>query len=457
MVNPEKKSGLDRVSPHRRGALLFAEMRESLSMAMNAITAHLLRSALTLLGVLIGVFSIIVVMTAMRVLERNVENNLAQLGSQTFAIQKYPQVQFGNSYDWLKFWRRPNITFKQGRDVEERTTPTGAGVQDLGNAVEQGQAIAERATLASAVGVEGNFFSGQITTRYAKTAPNVQLLGDTPGSFPAHNWLIDEGRLFDDSDVENERSVCVLGSALAKTVFPFGSALGQQVKINGINYAIVGVLAPKGGSVGGNQDNFAVIPLTTALHRYGLRWNGLSIMVQARGSSVYADCEEQVRGILRDIRKVRPGDPDDFELFSNDSLIDQFKTFTRAVRIGVTVVSSIALLAAGVGIMNIMLVSVTERTREIGVRRAIGAKRRNIMAQFILEAVVLCEIGGVIGVVLGILGGNVLAWFMKVPPAIPVDWIVLGLVLCSIVGIVFGTYPAWKAANLDPIESLRYE
>jgi len=440
-----------------RPTLLLGEIRESFSMAMNAITAHLLRSALTLLGVLIGVFSIIVVMTAMRVLERSVENNLSQLGSQTFAIQKYPAVQFGNSYDWEKYWRRKNITFEQGRDVEEKATPNNAGAQGLGDAVEQGQAVAERATLAAAVGIEGTFWGGQITTRYAKTAPNVQLLGDTPGSFPAHNWMIDEGRLFDDSDVENARSVCVLGSALAKTVFPFGSALGQQLKINGINYAIVGVLAPKGGSVGGNQDNFAVIPLTTALHRYGLRWNGLSIMVQARSAAVYADCEEQVRGILRDIRKVRPGDPDDFELFSNDSLIDQFKTFTRAVRIGVTVVSSIALLAAGVGIMNIMLVSVTERTREIGVRRAIGAKRRNIMAQFILEAVVLCEIGGVIGVVAGILGGNLLAWFMKVPPAVPVDWIVLGLVLCSVVGIVFGTYPAWKAANLDPIESLRYE
>ena len=127
------------------------------------------------------------------------------------------------------------------------------------------------------------------------------------------------------------------------------------------------------------------------------------------------------------------------------------------MRIGVTVVSSIALIAAGIGIMNIMLVSVTERTREIGIRRAIGAKKRNIMAQFIMEAIVLCELGGVIGVVLGILGGNVLAWFMKVPPVIPVDWIVIGLVICSVVGIVFGTYPAYKAANLDPIESLRYE
>jgi putative ABC transport system permease protein len=416
-----------------RPTLLLGELRESISMAFNAIIAHKLRSALTLLGVLIGVFSIIVVMTAMRVLERNVEDNLSELGSQTFAIQKWPQVQFGNNSDWEKYWRRKDIT------------------------MEQGKTVGQKATLAAAVGVEGTFWGGQITTRYAKTAPNVQLLGDTPGCFSTHNWIVDEGRLFDDGDVDSARSVCVLGSALAQTVFPFGSALGQEIKMNGINYAVVGVLAPKGGSVGGNQDNFAVIPLTTALHRYGLRWNGLSIMVQAQSSATYADCEEQVRGILRDARKVRPGDPDDFELFSNDSLIDQFKTFTRAVRIGVTVVSSIALLAAGVGIMNIMLVSVTERTREIGVRRAIGAKRRNIMAQFIMEAVVLCEVGGVIGVVLGILGGNVLAWFMKVPPAVPVDWIVLGLVLCSVVGIVFGTYPAWKAANLDPIESLRYE
>ncbi len=260
-----------------------------------------------------------------------------------------------------------------------------------------------------------------------------------------------------DSDVDDARDVCVLGSALAKTVFPFGSAVGEELKINGIPYAVVGVLASKGASLGGNQDNFAIVPLTTALDRYGLRWTGLSILVQARSAASYADCEEQVRSILRAARKVRPGQPDDFELFSNDSLIAQFDTFTRAVRIGVTVVSSIALIAAGVGIMNIMLVSVTERTREIGVRRAVGAKRRNIMGQFIMEAVVLCEIGGVIGVVLGILGGNVLAWFMKVPPAIPIDWIVLGLLICSIVGIVFGTYPAYKAANLDPIESLRYE
>src|SRR5262249_9082360 len=198
-------------------------------------------------------------------------------------------------------------------------------------------------------------------------------------------------------------------------------------------------------------------PITTGLNRYG-RWSrSLNVLVQARDAGSYDSTLEEVRGALRVIRKVAPGKEDDFEIFSNDSMIAQFNDFTRAVRIGVALVSSIALLAAGIGIMNIMLVSVTERTREIGIRRAVGAKKRNIMAQFIMEAVVLCEVGGLIGVGFGILGGNVLALFLKLAPVIPVDWVIIGLVICSIVGIVFGTYPAFKAANLDPIESLRYE
>jgi len=413
--------------------LLLGEIHESFRMAMGALAAHKLRSALTLLGVLIGVFSIIVVMTAMRVLKRTAENGLSQLGSQTFAIQRWPEAQFGDSSDWQKYWRRKYITLEQGREV------------------------AARATLAAVVGIEGDFWRGQVWTRYAKTPPTTELYGETPGSFPARNWDVEDGRLLSEDDVDNAREVCVLGSALAKTVFPFGGAMGAEIKINGYRYTVVGVLAPKGGTLGGDEDNFAVIPVTTALNRYGRWWDDLTILVQARDAASYDDCIEQVRGILRALRKVPPGEPDDFELFSNNSLIEQFDSFTRAVRIGVAVVSGIALIAAGIGIMNIMLVSVTERTREIGVRRAVGARKRNIMTQFIVEAIVLCEVGGVIGVALGILGGNVLAWFMKVPPAIPVDWIVLGLLICSVVGIIFGTYPAYKAANLDPIESLRYE
>jgi len=402
-------------------------------MALGAITAHKLRSALTLLGVLVGVFSIILVMTAMRVLQSNIERQLSALGSETFMVKKWPNAYFGFSGDLEKYWRRKDLTLTTAKKLQDRTA------------------------LPLNIGMESEFWSGEITTRYKTSAPTVNLYGETPGSFPAHNWNLDVGRLLVDADLDSARNLCVLGHGLATNIFPNSLPLGEQVKIDGIKYTVVGVLAANGGALGGDQDNFAVVPLTTVLNRYG-RWNrSLGILVQARDRAHYDATLEEVRGALRAIRKVPPGKDDDFEIESNDSIIKQFQDFTSSVRIGVMVVSSIALLAAGVGIMNIMLVSVTERTREIGVRRAVGAKRRNIMVQFILEAIALCEIGGAVGVVLGILGGNVLALLLKLPPAVPMDWVVIGLAMCSLVGIIFGTYPAWKAAHLNPIDSLRYE
>lgn len=412
--------------------MLRAELRESLRMAIEAIRAHKLRSALTLLGVVVGVFSIIGVMTAIRVLQTNIEKEFAELGANTFAVQKLPGIYFGGDEGFEKFWRRKNITLQDARNLRER------------------------ATLARHMGFEDYFWAGEVVSRYAKTPPNVNLIGGTPGSFPAKNYTVEEGRPLSESDVEGARDVCVLGHGLAKSLFPYGSALGERVKFSGINYTVIGVLETKGASMG-NQENFAIIPISTGLNRYGRHWRSLAILVQAESQETYEDTLEQVRGIMRTIRKVRPGEPDDFEIFSNDTMVAQFRDFTLKVRAGVALVSSIALLAAGVGIMNIMLVSVTERTKEIGIRRAIGAKKRNIMTQFVMEAVVLCEVGGIIGVIFGIAAGNAAAYFLKVPPEIPIDWTLFGLIICSIVGIVFGTYPAIKAANLDPIESLRYE
>ena len=426
-------AGTSRPGKRQRFSLLLAEAKESFSMAMGALTAHKLRSCLTLLGVLVGVFSIILVMTAMRALQANIETELSQMGSYTFAVRKFPGVYFGGPDGFEKFWRRKNITMDHCKRVMER------------------------ATLAQSVGIEVYLWSGEATSRFAKTPPNVVLRGGSPGIFPARNLNLFEGRSFNDGDVESARDVCVLGYSLSKILFPFGSALGEQVKFAGLRYTVVGVLEKKGSALGGDQDNFAFIPVTAGLNRYGRYNNSLALLVQAQSQETFDDTVEQVRGILRAVRKVPPGKDDDFEIFSNDSLISQFKSFTLTVRAGVAVVSSIALIAAGIGIMNIMLVSVTERTREIGIRRAVGAKKRNIMLQFILEAVVLCEIGGLAGVVLGLVCGNVGARLMEVSPVIPVDWVILGLLICSVVGVVFGTYPAVKAANLDPIESLRYE
>lgn len=402
-------------------------------MALNALVAHKLRSALTLLGVLVGVFSIIGVMTAMRVLQENIQSNLSELGANTFAISKWPAVYFGGPEGFEKFWRRKSITMAQGTLVKER------------------------ATTAAHVGLENYLWEGEAVSKFDKTPPTVQMIGTTPGSFPAHNWTVDDGRALNDSDVDTAHDICVLGHNVAAVLFPYGSPVGDRIKLDGINYTVIGVIEKKGAGMESEQDNFVVVPITTGLNRYGRPWRSLNILVQAKDQDSYDDTVEQVRGVLRAARKVPPGKEDDFELFSNDSLIGQFKSFTLTIRIGIAIVSSIALIAAGIGIMNIMLVSVTERTREIGIRRAIGAKKRNIMVQFVLEAIILCEIGGFVGVVLGVAAGNAAAYFLAVPPAIPFDWIILGLVICSIVGIVFGTYPAMKAANLDPIESLRYE
>jgi len=402
-------------------------------MAVSAITSHKLRSALTLLGVIVGVFSIIVVMTAMRVLQSNIETEMGQLGARTFAVQKWPAIFVGGREGWEKYWRRKNITWQQV------------------------QALREKATLAESVAVESYFSRDAASSRFTELDVDVPMLGVSPESFAAKNWNVGEGRAIMNSDLDSARSVCVLGHTIATNLFPRSSALGERVKFRGINYAVVGVLDPKGQSLGGDQDSFIAIPITTGLNRYGVHWRSLTILVQARSERLLDDTMEQVRGVLRAVRKVPPQEPDDFDLFTGDSLIDQFRAMTFAVRVGAAVISSIALLAAGIGIMNIMLVSVTERTREIGIRRAVGAKKRNILTQFMSEAVILCQFGGVIGAVLGILAGNIAAFAFKLPPVFPMDWAVFAMLICMAVGLIFGTYPAVKAANMDPVESLRYE
>jgi putative ABC transport system permease protein len=409
------------------------ELHESFLMAMSALGAHKLRSALTLLGVTVGVFSIIVVMTAMRVLQSNIEEQMGQLGGRTFSVQKFPPIFVGGREGWEKYWRRKNITWQQI------------------------QVLKDKATLAQNIAVETYFGRDPAASRFAEIDTDVPMLGVSPESFAAKNWNIEHGRAIMSSDLDSARNVCVIGSTVAKKLFPHSSAVGDRVKYRGINYAVIGVLESKGQALGSDQDTFVAIPITTGLNRHGAMFRSLNILIQAQSEKLLDDTIEQVRGVLRAIRKVPPQDEDDFEIFTSDSLINQFRSLTFAARTGAAVISSIALLAAGIGIMNIMLVSVTERTREIGIRRAVGAKKRNILTQFISEAVIICQVGGVIGAVLGIAVGNVAAFAFKMPPVFPLDWAMLAMLICTFVGLVFGVYPAVKAANMDPVESLRYE
>ena len=416
----------------KRKVRFLTEVRESVLMAFRAVASHKLRSILTLLGILVGVFSIILVMTAMRALQGYVEDELSGLGANTAQIKKWPSINFEGPASWEKYARRTNLDYDQFKKLRAR------------------------ATLARGVSIIEGFRTDEASSRFDTSNPDVRLHGVTGETFSARNLIIEEGRAITDTDVESRRNVCIPGYELAQKLFPHSSALGETIRFDSINYLVVGVLEKKGSLFDAGSDNMLLIPLTTAMNYYGHR-RSMNFLIEAHDRKTYEDTIEQVRGALRNIRRLKPTDADDFEIESNDSLIQQFQSVTFSIRIGITVVSSIALVAAGIGIMNIMLVSVTERTREIGVRRAIGAKKRNIMTQFIMEAVVLCQMGGVAGVLLGVMGGNAAARILKVPMTFPVDWVVIGLVICSVVGIIFGSYPAWKAANLDPIESLRHE
>jgi putative ABC transport system permease protein len=372
-------------------------------------------------------------MTAIRILQANIESELSQLGATTFRVQRWPALQVHTSMaDWEKYRRRKDLTYKMGLQLREK------------------------ATWARSVGFEENFRTREAFSRDEKSNPNVLLIGVTPETFAAKNWTVQEGRILVPMDLDGARQVCVLGNQLAEKLFPMNHPIGEEVKYDGLKYTVVGVLESKGGSLGGNQGNFMAIPITTGLQRYGTR-RSVNYLIQAPSQALLERTIEEVRGILRTLRKVEPGAEEDFEVLSNDSLVTQFRNITFAVRMGVAFVSSIALIVAGIGIMNIMLVSVTERTREIGIRRAIGAKKKSILTQFILEAVVLCQIGGLVGIIAGVGTGNYVALLLKLPPSIPIDWIFYGLGICSLVGIIFGTYPAYKAAHLDPIDALRYE
>ena len=412
--------------------LQWDSFRESLLMALAAIRANKLRSILTLLGVAVGVFSIISVMTALGVLQNSIEEGITQLGANTFQIQKFPS-SFGDN-NRGRYRNRKDITYDEALQVREK------------------------ATLAEAVGIEGWQFGRVVFWQGQKTNPNVQVCGENTEGVVTNDWVIESGRSFSDADLDQARMVAVLGKPVVEKLFPaYVDPVGQSIRVDGAIYRVIGVFQKKGGALGGNQDNFVCTPITAFFSRYGKEDRDIHIMVKARSRDVVDDAIEQSRMILRAVRHVPPGAEDDFSWFSNDSLISQFNDLTLYLRLGVLLVSSIALLAAGVGIMNIMLVSVTERTREIGVRKSIGALRKDILTQFMIEAVILCELGGSVGIVLGVICGNVVGILMDVPAVIPWNWVGLGVLVCSVVGLIFGVYPAWKASHLDPIEALRFE
>ncbi|MBZ0114264.1 MAG: ABC transporter permease [Thermoanaerobaculia bacterium] len=417
---------------------LRMKFREALRMAFAAVRINKLRSSLTLVGIIAGVASVISVMTAISVVQGAIEQEMSVLGTTTFQVQKFPNGSFGNEEERRKILQRKPVTIENANAVRERVK----SVDLVGAELWQG-------------GVSASF-------RQEKTKGRLSVVGGTP-EYPDNNThYLDFGRNLSNEDVAVGRSVAVIGFAVAEQLFPFIDPLGQEMKVDGRDYEVIGVFAEKTSAIGGNFDNYILIPISRFQRAFGMREadgsiRSVNMTVRARSAELLGDAIEETRAVLRADRRVRPGAEDDFYYFTNDSMIKEVDNATAGVKLGAFLIGTIALVVAGIGIMNIMLVSVAERTREIGMRKALGAKRRDILWQFLLEAVLLCNVGGALGVGLGLALGNVLILFTSFEVSVPLDWAANGLVFCTAIGLIFGLWPALRAARLSPIEALNSE
>lgn len=410
------------------------QLGENIRMALDALRTNKLRAGLTMLSVVVGVFSIIGAMTALGILTSGISNSLSQLGSETFTVQKFPSIQMGGM-DWLKYMHRKSITYEQIKFVRNFTT------------------------LPLAVSAEHKTAPLTVSYKDEKSDPQFSLMGSDDNFATNHNFVIDEGRMLTKEDVEYARDVCILSKDIIDRVFKGSTKpLGRTVKLNDRPYEVIGTFVPKGGGGGNSMDNFALIPITNEQKYFADPYLvSLTMTVRSQNVEAMSATEDEVIGAMRSARSVKPGAENDFEVENNTSLNLQFESFSKYVVYAGAGISAIALLAASIGIMNIMLVSVTERTKEIGIRKALGATRASITAQFLTESLVICLLGGIVGIVMGIALGNILAFFMHAAVYIPYLWVGIGLLVCSFVGIVFGLYPALKAARMDPIDALRFE
>jgi putative ABC transport system permease protein len=410
--------------------------REIIAMALSSLGANKLRAALTMTGITIGVFSIISVMTAIGALQNSIESGISFLGSNVFQFAKYPVNIDTGGETKKKYQNRRNVTYRQALRYYELM-----------------QGDAQEICLKCF----GRDLKGQAVYNGVKTTPSLTVVGTNRAFLTANAYTLGYGRNLTDEDVDFSRNVIVVGKTIEKRLFPHESPIGKVIRMSGHTYTVIGVLAEKGTSFGQSQDDICIMPITRFFENYGEVNRTVNIATQPFSTELYNRTLDKGISAMRIARGLNANQENDFEIYTNDSLKSAFASVAGVVRIGAFVISFIALVAAGIGIMNIMLVSVTERTKEIGVRKSIGARSRDILRQFLTEAVFISEAGGILGIILGVIGGDLLAVWLKVDIIFPFGWAIAGLLVCSAIGIGFGLYPAYRAAALDPIEALRYE
>jgi putative ABC transport system permease protein len=401
---------------------------EGILIALASLVANKLRSVLTLIGVIIGVMTVIAVVSIISGMNRYVEAEISSMGSTTFLIRKFGIIT--SDEQWHEQRKRKNLTLE---DME---------------------AIRENCPDCWKVGAQAVTWT---KVKYKnKHLSRMSIVGATANITEISNRDVYEGRTFSEFEVQRNRRVCFVGWEIKENLFPNEDPMGKDIKVGNHYFRIIGVAAKKGAFLGNNQDDYVLIPITTYEKLFARRMY-LSLFVKARDFMAMQEAMDQCRIILRARRGVDYHKEDDFSILTSESVMDFFRQFTGMALIVMGGIASISLVVGGIVIMNIMLVSVTERTREIGIRKALGARRRNILWQFLVEAVTLALVGGLVGIIIGALIAKLIAAASPLPASVELWSVILALLVSSSVGIFFGIFPAMKAARLNPIEALRYE
>ncbi len=425
-----------------RTRLRVGLLAEILGMAVDTLRTNKLRSALTVLGVVIGVTSIVGMTSLIRGFGDQFESLIRQMGSDTIYVAKLSISSFASGRDFWDVMRRPDLT------------------------EEDAAAIKLGAPSAKFVGMQLGGGPGSEPVRMSykgQGTKSMQLIG-VGSNYPETNYLeMAQGRFFNEYEVQRRRNVIVLGAAPAETLFPNTDPVGKQIRVGPEEFTVLGVLSKRPSLLGGSPDEFAVIPISTYDKIYdpprirGMLSRFLVISIVPYEGISRSQLQTEVEQVMRSRHRLKVDQENDFDVLTSDVLMRIFDQFTQAVSLALVVISSIALMVGGIGVMAIMTISVTERTREIGVRKALGARRREILWQFLLEAVFLTSIGGVLGILFGSGIGYLVHVLTDFPISLPWWSFALGIGFSATIGISFGMWPAFKASRLDPIDALRYE
>lgn len=407
---------------------------ENIKIALNAIKSNLLRSVLTMLIIAIGITALVGILTAIDSIKQSINANFTSLGANTFTVRnKELVVRIGRGGRKPK--KYPEITFEQATRFKDLFTFTS--VVSISTVASQGATVKYKSL---------------------KTNPNIAVFAGDENYLQSGGYELSQGRNFSATEVDRSANVVIIGQELKKKLFPKQKNIINEVVNIGVGkYKVVGVLEEKGASMGMGGDKVIIIPITNGRQYFGNDKMSYVINVTSESPQEMEIAEGEARGLLRKIRQVKLGHTDNFEIVKSDSLANILIDNIKYVTIAATIIGFITLLGAAIGLMNIMLVSVTERTREIGIRKSLGATSTNIRFQFLVEAVVICQLGGLLGIILGIATGNVTSFFVGAGFIIPWFWILSGLIICLSVGLIAGIYPAIKASQLDPVEALRNE